>query len=128
MILNKVITLCTIFTLAITPVWSKEESNEKNWQDRLDHLFGKYAVDPIVSFLFWEIPGTEFKVNQSQIYSLSKEQVELFSGHSQEEGNFFPAKTTSDQNLKLFSVLKKEDKWQKFDVKKNQVFSSYDTK
>ena len=113
MIPNKVITLCTIFTLAITPVWSKEESDEKNWQDRLDHLFGKYAVDPIVSFLFWEIPGTEFKVNQSKIYSLSKEQVELFSGHSQEEGNFFPAKTTSDQNLKFFSVLKKEDKWHK---------------
>ena len=113
MILNKVITLCTIFTLAMTPVWSKEESDEKNWQDRLDHLFSKYAVDPIVSFLFWEIPGTEFKVNQSQIYSLSKEQLELFSGHSQKEGNFFPAKTTGGQNLKFFSVLKKEDKWHK---------------
>ena len=79
MILNKVITLCTIFTLAMTTGWSKEESDKKNWQDRLDHLFGKYAVNPIVSFLFWEIPGTEFKVNQSQIYSLSKEQAEFFS-------------------------------------------------
>jgi len=32
------------------------EENSKNWQDKVDGFFGEYAVKPLVSFLFWEIP------------------------------------------------------------------------
>ena len=38
-------------------------------------LFGKYAVQPLVSFLFWEIPGTEHKINEFLSSEFSSENL-----------------------------------------------------
>ena len=50
-----------------------EENND--WQIKIDSFFGQYAVDPLVSFLFWEIPGTEHKVNTSPVYFLTQKHL-----------------------------------------------------
>ncbi len=109
---KKVITLFFVFTLAVSTCWSKEESVQKNWQENLDHFFGKYAVNPIVSFLFWEIPGTEFKVKERPVYELTHEQVEELTGQTGAAGNFLVSEASKNDALVLAKVHRKQEKWQ----------------
>lgn len=94
---------------------TQAEENSKNWQTQVDVFFGEYAVKPLLSFLFWEIPGTQFKINQSPIYFLNTEEVKDLIGKEIEVGNFSLIKGNKNAPTTLRRVLEIDGKWKMSD-------------
>lgn len=103
-----------IVTLGLLlPVSGFGENQGKHWQEKLDFFFGKYAVNPLVSFLFWEIPGTEFRVNQTPVIELTKNQIGKFSENSIKSGIYTVVQNKKSPSIDLQSVSLENDIYQK---------------
>ena len=89
------------------------ENQGKHWQEKLDFFFGKYAVNPLVSFLFWEIPGTEFRVNQTPVIELTENQIGKFSENSIKSGIYTVVQNKKSPSIDLQSVSLENDIYQK---------------
>lgn len=103
-----------IVTLGLLlPVSGFGENQGKHWQEKLDFFFGKYAVNPLVSFLFWEIPGTEFRVNQTPVIELTENQIGKFSENSIKSGIYTVVQNKKSPSIDLQSVSLENDIYQK---------------
>ena len=103
-----------IVTLGLLlPVSGFGENQGKHWQEKLDFFFGKYAVNPLVSFLFWEIPGTEFRVNQTPVIELTENQIVKFSENSIKSGIYTVVQNKKSPSIDLQSVSLENDIYQK---------------
>ena len=103
-----------IVTLGLLlPVSGFGENQGKHWQEKLDFFFGKYAVNPLVSFLFWEIPGTEFRVNQTPVIELTENQIGKFSKNSIKSGIYTVVQNKKSPSIDLQSVSLENDIYQK---------------
>ena len=102
-----------IVTLGLLlPVSGFGENQGKHWQEKLDFFFGKYAVNPLVSFLFWEIPGTEFRVNQTPVIELTENQIGKFSENSIKSGIYTVVQNKKSPSIDLQSVSLENDIYQ----------------
>ena len=102
-----------IVTLGLLlPVSGFGENQGKHWQEKLDFFFGKYAVNPLVSFLFWEIPGTEFPVNQTPVIELTENQIGKFSENSIKSGIYTVVQNKKSPSIDLQSVSLENDIYQ----------------
>ena len=54
-------------------------NSDKNWQESVDQFFGDYLVSPLISVLFWKIPGLEN--NTLQPFVEIQDNVVLWSGN-----------------------------------------------
>ncbi len=88
---------------------SQARENPQSWEKQVDVFFGKYAVEPLVSFLFWEIPGTEHKVNLSPVFKFSKPDLEDLTGRKADAGHYAIFKKRDNQNLILQAVILQGD-------------------
>ena len=88
---------------------SSLEGKEVNgWQSNIDSFFEQYAVQPLVSFLFWKIPGTEHKVNISPVYFLTQQDLKTLTGNYEKAGNYTPS-CTQGTKVELHPVKLKND-------------------
>ena len=90
---------------------AEEDSND--WQKQIDSFFGKYAVQPLVSFLFWEIPGTEHKINISPVFEFSSENIKNLTGKNYARGLYTPVVAKGKSKLSIQSIKFKGQRYQK---------------
>ena len=99
------ISLSAFFLSLSSGLKGKEDDS---WQSNIDSFFEQYAVQPLVSFLFWEIPGTEHKVNISSVYSFSQKDLKVLTGNDEKAGNFTPI-INQNAKVELHKVKFKDD-------------------
>ena len=83
------------------------KDSSENWQQEIDSFFGKYAVKPLVSFLFWGIPGTEHRINEAPVYSFSEEQILALTEVKIDKGLFSVLEQRPNRNLILTKNYRK---------------------
>ena len=83
---------------------AQAEEDSYDWQKQIDSFFGKYAVQPLVSFLFWEIPGTEHKINISPVFEFSSENLKNLTGKNYIRGLYSPVVAKSKSKLSIQSI------------------------
>ena len=91
------------------------KDSSENWQQEIDSFFGKYAVKPLVSFLFWGIPGTEHRINEAPVYSFSEEQILALTEVKIDKGLFSVLEQRPNRNLILKKTIENQGSYNKIE-------------
>ena len=91
------------------------KDSSENWQQEIDSFFGKYAVKPLVSFLFWGIPGTEHRINEAPVYRFSEEQILALTEVKIGKGLFSVLEQRPNRNLILQKTIENQGNYNKIE-------------
>lgn len=107
--IKRFLILIPLITILLPGPMDLKGEEDNDWQIKIDSFFGQYAVDPLVSFLFWEIPGTEHKVNTSPVYFLTQKNLKFLTGKDVTSGTFTPVTKSGDTKIYLQLVSLQDD-------------------